>query len=88
MTEYEEHPVLKQFKQHRGYDAQETPETVFKAEALKFAALNPAERGKFLHDFDTELEKHPDVNLRQRAQMHRFKSYLRGADSKLKLVGR
>jgi hypothetical protein len=87
--QHEEHPTVKQLRQHRGYAEDLTPEGVMKTEALRLSLLNPAERGQYLHHVDEELKKHEEtINLRQRAQAHRYRSYVRAADQKLKLVGR
>ena len=90
MATEEEHQIIKDVRELRAYPEDVPQEEIFKREALRMATWGPEQRAITLRDYDNRVHQYNEngANLRQKGQAHRFRSYLKTADAKLKLVGR
>ena len=85
-----EHQVIADVRLHRGYDETISHDELYKREALHLSLLTQEKRAIAIRDFDNKVNSYDEAgsSLRQKAQAHRFGSYLRGADLKLRAAGR
>ena len=89
MSKYEEHPFLAQVRDRYNIRNEASFHDVAKHLATRMAFHSPEERWRDLQAFDEQIKKHDEsANLRQKAQAHRFRSYLQNAHDTLKAVGR
>jgi hypothetical protein len=86
---HNEHQIIKDIRELRSYGEDVPSEEVYKREAIRMSLWSPEQRAGTLRDFDNRVDQYNEnSNLRQKTQAHRFRSYLKAADQKLKLVGR
>ena len=90
MAQYPEHPIVSDTRTFRGLDDNVSAEEVYKHEALRLSLLSPEQRAMALRDFSNKVTMYDDsgTNLRQKAQAHRFGSYLKNASDRIKAAGR
>ena len=90
-NDHEEHPLMKDLRHMRNYTEGASLDDVYKAEAARFAMLGPHRRAADLMDLDqkvAKIEETERVGLRQKAQIHRYRSHLAQAHATLKKAGR
>jgi hypothetical protein len=89
----DEHPVIREFRERRNYDDSVPLTEIYKAEAARFALLDPIKRASDISDYDglvvkrEEQAPHP-VSLRAKAQAWRLRQNLVHAHTQLKKIGR
>jgi hypothetical protein len=91
MTDHPEHPFMKDLRHMRNYDEATSLEDVYKAEAARFALRSPHDRAGDIMDLDQRVakaEETENVGLRQKAQIHRYRSHLSHAHAQLRKIGR
>jgi hypothetical protein len=86
----DEHPIISDVRNIRGHGPEVSHQEIYETEARRMAALSPRDRAVELREFQnrTHLYDQRQTSLRQKAQAHRFESYLRTADQRLKAAGR
>ena len=90
-VEHEEHAIISDYRNIRGYGPDASHQQIYEAEARALAMLSPRDRACSLREFEIRVanyNKNQGHGLRQQAQAHRFESYLRNADLKLRAAGR
>ena len=90
-NDHEEHPLMKDLRHMRNYVEGAKLDDVYRAETARFAMLDPHRRAADLMDLDQrvkKIEEEERVGLRQKAQIHRYRSHLVHSHETLKKVGR
>jgi hypothetical protein len=90
-NDHEEHPLMKDLRHMRNYVEGASLDDVYKAEVAMFAMRSPHDRAEALMDLDqkvAKIEETERVGLRQKSQIHRYRSHLVHAHATLKKAGR
>jgi hypothetical protein len=90
-NDHDEHKLMQQIRHMRGFDETVPLEQVYLAEVSRFALRSQHDRAADLMDLDErakKIEETERVGLRQKAQIHRYRSHLSHAHAQLKKVGR
>jgi hypothetical protein len=90
-NDHDEHPLMKDIRHMRNFDGSAPLEDVYRAEVARFALRSPHDRAADLMDLDqrvSKIEESEQIGLRQKAQIHRYRSHLANAHATLKKAGR
>ena len=90
-NDHDEHPFMKGLRHMRNFAEGTSLDNLYRAEVSRFAMRSPHDRAADLMDLDqrvSKIEESERIGLRQKAQIHRYRSHLANAHATLKKAGR